>query len=124
MDWPEKIQWIEKAATEIIPSLSKELPTLATNYAEAEAEYDKALGLVTARLEGGESFMVDDVEIKHTSVTTLPAKAKTVCWKERFKLIQAVKLHQAQIHRLSATQSALTGMQSVLKFHGGENAGI
>ena len=100
---------------EEIEKIRKALRPLARKKAEAEAMYAKQLAITIVGLKNGKKFMIDDVEIEYTNISSIEKVAKGICSECQLLADVAAHTYKAGVHNLNATRDILSAWQSINK---------
>ena len=85
----------------------------AKEAAATEAEYEKRMAITIARLENGETFVVEGTEIKDAGMGVRKEKAKGICWETKMKMIEAQLMYKASVKNADIICAQLNGWQSI-----------
>ena len=88
----------------------------ATNKAETDALYDKAMARTLIQLKNGVKFTLDDQVIENPPASYCEKIARGICWKEKLAANLAESEYKNAIEGLRCIEAELNGWQSINRY--------
>lgn len=88
----------------------------ATNKAETDALYDKAMAKTLIQLKNGVKFTLDDQVIENPPASYCEKIARGICWNEKLAMNLADAEYKNAIEGLRCIEAELNGWQSINRY--------